>query len=224
MRIRTALSAFVTVAAVGLVACSDGQTTAPPDDPGLDLSQADAEAIALDTDVSLGVMLFDELAPPGMARGGERSEEDADGLLLALDEEGQDGRPFARRRRCPEGGWVGARGRIVAEPQGEGAVKYFAKGNGGIVECRLSRGDNALQLDGRFQLEAARKLVNGVPIGPQTTHVRGGFEWRILETERHGACRFDLTSVRHPDAMNKVVEGTICGREVRWERSWKHDE
>lgn len=218
-----AAAVVMAVVAGVFAACGEGRTTAPDLEAQAILSAADVEAVALEADGAAGVMIFDDVAPPEVARSGLRSETDSEALAEEAAVAGEAGRPFARRRGCPEGGWIGARGRIVKASHGEGVIEYEVRGRGAIVDCRFTRGDRSLELNGRFRLEANRKLANGEPVGPQTTHAFGGFGWRLLRTERSGRCRFDLTSVRHPDSMKKTVDGTICGREVHWEGSWTKD-
>ena len=206
--------------ALAAAACSDApEQVLQPDE--IDLSAAEAEAIALDTDLSAGVMIFDDLSPNGTSTAGTRSEPDPDALTGDPTDSG-DGRGFARRRRCPEGGWKGVRG-TVQRHEDEGVIVHDIGGRGTIVECRFRRGERLFELNGRFDLEAERRRVDGEPAGPQTTRVFGGFRWMVVETDRGGACRFDITSVRDPNAMTRVVEGTICGREFRRETSWNRD-
>jgi hypothetical protein len=196
--------------ATTLAACH-GDGTGPQDET---LTLEEVAAVALAGDLMAGTLLFEEIGLVG-ARSGPQSVAS------------EDKRAFERTRRCGDG-LVTVWGEIERVRHGEGVVEYFIEGNRTRDDCTHVRGPFTIVIDtpeGKPDtLEAYRKRNNGQPIGPQTTTYAGEFDWQKWEGEtlvREGHCDFELTSVRNPDSMKRSVTGTICGREVDWERDWK---
>lgn len=193
------------LALIGLVAaCGEEGMTLPGDELGTD----DAVRVAMHLDLASGIAIFGQLDPSSPVPG----------LAPAVFD---DARPFTRTRDCPVSGHIEVAGNVERERRGEGVIVYHVSGSGSQVACERQRRDFTWVADGPFALDAERRRMNGMPVGLQTTHVEGEFTWERSDGEA-GACTFDLTSVRNPDAMKRKISGTICGREIERTVAWKH--
>ena len=176
------------------------------------LSTADAADLVADIDAMTGEIILGKMLIAGFGLG--------DGLAVNAG----DVRSFSRERACPLGGKVTVSGEIERTRHADGVVEFNVSANGTKTDCaRKTRNDLTLTVNGTFSLEAYRKQVNGQPVGLQTTTKKGHFEWARSDGKT-GACDFEITSVRNPDAGKRTVKGTVCGRVIDREFSWKRSE
>ncbi len=134
-----------------------------------------------------------------------------------------DTRDFSRTRDCPAGGSVSVTGQVERTQSGEGAVEFTVNATGAWNECAHTRGDRTRTVSGNFTLQSSRKLVNREPVGPQVTTKSGSFTVTRSDGESR-SCDFSITSTRLPDAGKRMIKGTVCGREIDREVSWKKSE
>lgn len=191
----------ILLAVAAVAACEDG--TGPNE-----AFDADAAAeIALETDEIIGEILLDQIMV--FAASPE----------FALTANSADTRTFSRSRPCRDGGSIEVNGTVERTRGDDGVVEFEATGQGKWLECARTRREITRTINGEFTVEAYRKLVNGQHSGPQTTSKEGHFTWSS-STGNSGECDFSITSTRLPDEKVRIVEGTVCGREVHREVTW----
>jgi hypothetical protein len=186
-----------------------------PEESGL--TTEDVTTVALDTDLSSGIVVFGQTAGPF----GTANLDSGDGIGISLALESTIREFEDVQRPCPVDGFVTLSGMVERVEHGEGLVEYFVEADGQQVECQRARRGEIVQFDGEFALEAERRRINGEPVGLQETHIAGWFDWQVLDSDRSGSCTYDLTSVRNPDAMKRTITGEICGREIDRTIDWK---
>ncbi len=200
MRSKKALVPFIMLAAVLAGACAD---QGPGDSR---LSAAEAAFIALDTDALAGDMILGHI----MLFGGMGFDAD----VGAADE-----RTFSRSRECPAGGSVSVEG-TASRTRGDGMIEWNFNTTGAWSACAHARGDVTITKTGTWEQTAYRKIVRGDFAGVQTSTKRGSFEWS-KSTGESGTCAFDVTSTRNAETGTRTVKGTVCGREIDREVTWR---
>ena len=199
-RIRCLPAAIFLIAA----ACADGTG------PGATIDDTEAADIVLDADAMASSILLDHVLFAGFAAEGD--------IAIAS----ADVRQFSRQRDCPLGGSISVSGQVERTITDE-ATEFSASASGSWNACvrGTRRNDRTHTIDGSFVMSAFRRYVDRRPSGPQTASKSGSFTVTRSDGESR-TCEFDITSTRYPDENRRVVVGTICGREVNREVSWRH--
>jgi hypothetical protein len=189
------------------VACADGTG------PGATIDDTEAADIVLDADAMASSILLDHVLFAGFA--GFAAESD---IAIAS----ADVRQFSRQRDCPLGGSISVAGQVERTITDE-ATEFSASASGSWNACvrGTRRSDRTHTIDGSFAMSAFRRYVDRRPSGPQTASKSGSFTVTRSDGESR-TCEFDITSTRYPDENKRVVVGTICGRDVNREVSWRH--
>ena len=218
----------VILAAAALAACSDdGDPLAPT--PG-DITQIEAQAIALELDVSSAD------AVDGAIQEGEsgllgRSV----GFLASIPPmfgSGTDEVTFTRTRSCALGGEVLVEGTLTREWVAETRhVTVDVAATKTHVDCTFpvrSSTDTdigepiTITLNGNpnVAITAHREREQGYFVGLQTMSHVGSIAWEKSDGTS-GTCEIDIQAVIDPDAQTRTVTGTVCDR--TFERTWSWD-
>jgi hypothetical protein len=203
MAMRNTLRCAPLAALLVLGACSD--STGPADL----IDDDEAADIVLEVDAMTGGMLFEHVLLRGFGADGE------------IGVASGDIREISRERSCPLGGSVTMSGQVERTVTDD-AVEFSASASGSWNACvRGTRhNDRTFTIDGSFQMSAFRRYVDRQPAGPQTTTKSGSFTMTRSDGESR-SCEYDITSTRYPEEQRRVVTGSICGREVNREVSWR---
>lgn len=182
--------------------CADGTGPASAID---DTETAD---IVIEADAMAGSILFGQVLLAGFDAGSD--------ITIASG----DIREFSRSRECPLGGSISVTGQIERTITDE-AAEFTASASGSWNGCVRGhrRNDHTFTIDGTFAMTAFRRYVNRQPTGPQTMTKSGSFAVTRDDGESR-SCEYSVTSTRYPEENRRVVQGTVCGREINREVTW----
>lgn len=200
MRTTKWLIPMLAIAVAAAAGCSD---QGPGDGQ---LSAQEAAFIALDTDGMAGEMILGHIMLFG-------------GMGFGSDNTVADERTFSRSRPCPAGGTVSVEG-SAERTRGNGVIEWTFEASGAWNACAHTRNEVTITKTGTWEQTAYRKVVQGDFAGLQTSTKRGSFNW-TKSTGESGTCAFDITSTRNPETGTRTVKGTVCGREINREVTWK---
>jgi hypothetical protein len=124
---------------------------------------------------------------------------------------------FSHVRQCPLGGSVNVTGSVTGERDLETRTATMQVTTTNThAACALGRGPaRTITITGSPSVvfTANRKLVNGLPNGPQTTRKVGGFTY-TTSGGGSGSCQIDVTSSFDPATGAFTMKGTNCGRSI----------
>lgn len=198
-------SVLAALAAAALLAGCEKNATAPS---ASGLESADASLLAEELDALTGAALS-----AGIGSVVLFSEMPASAAPIPVD------RSFTNTRRCPAGGSVTVAGTTRGEL--DRAARSLT------LETLATRTESACAIPTRraggatltvtgnpsVAIKANQKVVNGQPVGPQTTAQKGAFTWSASDG-RSGSCTVDLVSVVDFATLTYSVKGTLCGQTI----------
>jgi hypothetical protein len=203
MRRKPVLAALA--AAALLAAGCDKNATAPA---ASGLESADAALLAEELDALTGAALS-----AGIGSVVLFSEMPANAAPIPVD------RSFTNTRRCPAGGSVAmagtAKGEIDRAARSLTLETLATRTESACAIPTRRAGGATLTVTGNpnVTIKANQKVVNGQPVGPQTTAQKGAFTWSASDG-RSGSCTLDLVSTVDFATLTYSVKGTLCGRTI----------
>jgi hypothetical protein len=127
------------------------------------------------------------------------------------------GTTFSQVRECPRGGSVSVTGTVTGERDLQTRTATMqVTATSTHAACAIGRGpDRTITITGSpgVVFTANRKLVNGLPDGPQTTRKVGGFTY-TTSGGGSGSCQIDVASSFDPATGTFTMKGTNCGRPI----------
>jgi len=189
-----------------------GEDGIRPESPSL--SAAEADLLASEFDAMVGSVL-------GGAFGPFFSAAPTGGAALAAVPVPVS-QTFSRTVSCPKGGTTTIAGSITGSADRETqTIATETSATKTQAACaHATRDGTVITVTGNpnLAIKSTRKVVKGMPSGPQTTTQKGGFTYST-STGKSGSCAVDITSTFNPDAKTHTVKGTMCGRTIDRTRS-----
>ncbi len=193
-KIMTSPSMRTTTALCALIltsACGEDTPSTPSAADFLEFAALAMEVEAMDADITLGASTADA----------ETKE-------------------ISRSRACPAGGSISVEGEITIDGDREsGTVTVDLTATRTHDDCTFERNGGTVTVNGSGTITAHRNLVDGEPVGLQTTTNEGSNTITRDDGESR-TCSFSITSVRDPEAGTLTVTGNMCGREIDRTVTW----
>lgn len=132
---------------------------------------------------------------------------------------------FERTHPCPRGGQIVVAGTSVGVIDRDSqhvvidtdAIKTHES-------CVVATRRGEVELNGapNIAMSAHFERREGLPSGPQSLSLEGGFSWQAVAGERAGTCEIDVDVVwqRSDGSGSRTVNGFVCGREIHSETTW----
>ncbi len=212
------------LAAATLAACN-GDEGAPLAPGAAGLSELEAEAVALELEVSSADAVDGAIAEGEL--GFTAQSVDFIASMPPMSGSGTDEVTFTRTRSCELGGEVVVDGTLVREWVAETRhVTIDVAATKTHVACTFTVGAGAgaeseitITLDGNpnVAITAHREREMGYFVGLQTMSHAGSVAWTKSDGTS-GTCDIDIQAVLDPEAGTRTVTGTACGRTI--DRTW----
>lgn len=213
---------LATLAAVTLIACSDDEPVGPMSGSTTSLSQAEAEEIAYQLDLSASEVIDAEVSEQEVGLMAENLEPLAsfppDGAG-----EGTMEIQFTHTWTCALGGDVTTEGTMIRTWESEN--RHLTMDVDALrthSDCAFPIGDLAITLNGNpnVVITAHREHEMGGPVGLQTLSHIGSIAWEKSDGTSD-VCDIDFQATLDPETHTRTVEGSACGWTFRRTWTWR---